>query len=146
MPDLMHTHYSPYEPPHRVPGTLLDCTPEFPSYHKVEGTELWADYAYIPRFGPQSATGLPHMQLVNLLAAYMVHRCADTSFRIADVVTDDEYTYRVSITNRTAYNGDGPDWHTEEWGIHPDGEWRRIPVNPHPGYEHWHAFCPNCGY
>lgn len=40
---------------------------------------------------------------------------------------------------------DGPDWHTEEWGLHPDGQWRST-YNPHPGSEHWSASCPNCGY
>lgn len=146
MTDPMHTHYSPYEPPLRVPGTLLDCTPEFASYHQVEGTELAADYMYSPRFGPQSSTGLPYMDLVNLLAAYLEHRAKDIPFRIADVVADDEYTYRVRITNRTLHNGDGPDWHTEHWGLHEDGKWRAILDNPHPGYEHLPAFCPNCGY
>lgn len=143
---LMHTHYSPSEPPRRVPGTLLDCTPEFLSYHRVEGTELWADYRYVPRFGPESATGLPAPLLDALKRAYMHHRSADTQWRIADVVTDEEYVYRVTITNRTLYNGDGPDWHTEEWGIHADGQWHGIPRNPHPPYEHMPPWCSNCGY
>lgn len=147
MTESKHTHYSPYGPPHQVPGTLLDCTPEFDSHHKVEDTELWADYHYHPRFGPQSATGLPHNELPRLLIAYLEHRSKDTEFRIADVVTDEEYTYRVRITNRTMYNGDGPDWHTEEWGIHQhDGQWHGIPKNPHPGYEHTPPWCENCGY
>lgn len=144
--ELKHTHYSPYEPPWQVPGTLLDCSPEFPSYHKVEDTELWADYGYSPRFGPHSATGLPQATLLALSVAYLERRSKDTSWRIADVVADEEYTYRVSITNRTMYNGDGPDWHTEEWGIHADGQWHGIPKNPHPGYEHLPGFCPNCGW
>ncbi len=147
MTELKHTHYSPYGPPHQVPGTLLDCTPDFPSYHKVEGSELGADYMYSPRFGPHSATGLPEGMLATLMIAYMQYRAADTEWRIVDVVRDEDCTYLVKITNRTRYNGDGPDWHTEEWGIHTtDGQWHSIPKNPHPGYEHWSSFCPNCGY
>lgn len=142
---LKHTHYSPYGPPHQVPGTLLDCTPQFPSYHRVEGSELSADYMYSPRFGEPSATGLGAGPLAMLLIAYMMHRAEDTEFRIVDVVADDEYTYRVRITNRTMYNGDGPDWHSEEWGIHADGTWRST-CNPHPGYPHQPPSCPNCGY
>lgn len=147
MSELKHTHYSPYEAPRQVPGTLLDCTPEFPSYHQVEGTELSADgYLYSPRFGPVSDTGLPLEMERELIAAYLEHKSNDLQYRIAEVTTDEEYTYRVKITNRTMYNGDGPDWHTEEWGIHADGQWHGIPKNPHPGYEHWSSFCPNCGY
>lgn len=147
MNELKHTHYSPYGPPRQVPGTLLDCTPAFPSYHRVEGSELSADYMYSPRFGPESATGMPRNELPRLLIAYLEHRDKDTEFRIVDVIADPEYTYRVRITNRTAYNGDGPDWHTEEWGIYAtDGQWHGIPKNPHPPYEHDVAFCPNCGY
>lgn len=146
MSTLTHTHYSPYGPPRKVPGTLLDCTPEFLSYHRVEGTETAADYMYSPKFGPASATGLPEMMLLALMGAYMKRRSKDTSWRIADVVADDEFTYRVRITNRTLHNGDGPDWHTEEWGIHGDGQWHGIPKNPHPGYQHTPSFCPNCGY
>jgi hypothetical protein len=142
-----HTHYSPYGPPRQVEGTLLDCTPEFDSYHKVEGTELWADYHYYPRLGPVSDTGLPREMEEALVKAYMNHRSDDTWWRIADVVADKEFTYRVKITNRTMYNGDGPDWHTEEWGIYAtDGEWHGIPKNPHPGYEHTPPWCENCGY
>jgi hypothetical protein len=144
--NLMHTHYSPYGPPHQVPGTLLDCTPEFPSYHSVEGSELGADYHYSPRFGERSDTGLPPELEKALIDAYMVHRSCDVQYRIMDVVADEEYTYRVKVANRTMYNGDGPDWHTEEWGIHADGQWYGIPKNPHPPYEHWSSFCPNCGY
>ena len=146
MSTLKHTHYSPYGPPHQVLGTLLGCTPDFPEYHQVEGSETAADYMYSPRFGPHSATGLPQMVLLDLTDAYMRYRSKDTSWQIVDVVADEKYTYRVHITNRTAYNGDGPDWHTEEWGIHADEQWRAIPKNPHPGYEHWPSFCPNCGY
>jgi hypothetical protein len=147
MTDLKHTHYSPYGPPRQVDGTLLDCTPEFLSYHRVEGSELFADYMYSPRFGPHSATGLPHDTLVDLMVAYLEGRSADIHWMIVDVVRDEEYTYRVTITNRTAYNGDGPTWHTEEWGIYAtDGRWHGIPTNPHPPYEHWSSFCPNCGY
>lgn len=146
MSELRHTHYSPYGPPRQVEGTLLDCTPEFPSYHKVEGTELSADYMYSPRFGPHSATGLSQTELLALMDAYLQYRSKDTEWRIADVVADEEYTYRVSITNRTMYNGDGPDWHTEEWGLYPDGEWHGIPKNPHPGYDHMPPWCSNCGY
>lgn len=143
MTDPRHTHYSPYGPPRQVPGTLLDC--DDAKAHSPEGSEIFADYMYSPRLGPQSATGLPQDMLWRLLAAYTERRSKDTSFRIADVTADPEYTYRVRITNRTAYSGDGPDWHTEEWGIHADGQWRST-YNPHPGYEHWPAFCPNCGY
>ena len=141
-----HTHYSPYGAPYRVDGTLLDCTPEFASSHKVEGSELWADYRYSPRFGEPSDTGLPPEMEQALITAYTERRAEPFEYRIADVVTDEEYTYRVTITNRTAHNGDGPDWQSEDWGIHVDGQWHGIPVNPHPGYEHWSSFCPNCGY
>lgn len=144
--ELMHTHYSPYEPPRRVEGTLLDCTPEFDSYHKVEGTELAADYMYSPRFGPASDTGLPSEVEAALIKAYTYRRSETTQWRIEEVNADEEYTYRVRITNRTAYHGNGPDWHTEQWGIHADGEWHRIPKNPHPGYDHMPPWCPNCGY
>lgn len=153
MTDLKHTHYSPYGAPHQVPGTLLDCTPEYDSYHRLDGSELWADYAYYPRVGPVSATGLPSGELARLLIAYTDHRSPDTEFRIVDVVADPKYTYRVTITNRTAYplNEPGPTWHTEEWGIfatHPagDGQWRHILVNPHPGIAHIRPYCPNCGH
>lgn len=142
---LTHTHYSPYEPPRQAAGTLLECTPEF-SFHKVEGSELEADYMYTPRFGEVSDTGLPPELERTLIDAYMRYRSADVQYRIAEVFgTDDMYDYRVRITNRTVYNGDGPDWHTEEWG-YAAGQWHGILKNPHPGYEHWSAFCPNCGY
>ena len=144
-PAPMHTHYSPYEPPRQVPGTLLACAPEFPSYHKVEGSELFADYMYSPRFGLPSDTGLSPEMETALIAAYTERRADDVSFRIVDVVGDPEYMYRVRITNRTLCNGDGPDWHTEEWGIGPDEQWRST-YNPHPSYEHQPAFCPNCGH
>lgn len=143
-----HTHYSPYGPPRQVDGTLLDCTPEFSSYHRVDGSELGADYAYSPRFGPVSTTGLGYIPLTRLLVAYTERRSENLDFRIVDVVSDPEYTYRVTITNRTAYALDepGPTWHTEEWGIHADGQWHGIPKNPHPPYPHDGAFCSNCGY
>lgn len=148
MSDPKHTHYSPYEPPRQVPGTLLDCTPEFASYHQVDGSELWADYAYHPRFGPVSDTGLPAPLLDALTRAYLHRRSADMQWRIADVVADEEYVFRVSITNRTRYAPDesGPTWHTEEWGLHADGQWHGIPANPHPPHPHDVAFCSNCGY
>lgn len=141
-----HTHYSPYGSPRRMPGTLLDCTPEYPSYHKVDGSELFADYMYSPRFGPASDTGLPPEVEQAVVEAYMRYRAADTQWQIEDVVADEEYTYRVRITNRTSYNGDGPDWHTEEWGLHADGLWHGISKNPHPPYDHMPFFCANCGY
>lgn len=141
----MHTHYSPYGPPRQVEGTLLSC--DDVQAHSIEHSEISADYMYSPQFGKRSATGLPEGELVRLLIAYGDRRSADTQFRIADVVADEEFTYRVRITNRTAYASDepGPMWHTEEWGLYPDGVWRST-KNPHPGYEHWSAWCPNCGY
>ena len=84
-----HTHYSPYEPPRQVPGTLLDCTPEYPLYHRVEGSELAADYMYSPRFGLPSITGLPPVVLLDLTEAYLAHRSTDTQWVIADVVADE---------------------------------------------------------
>lgn len=141
-----HTHYSPYEPPRQVEGTLLDCTPQFESYHRVEGSETGADYAYFPRLGPSSHTGLPPEMEKAVLAAYMEHRSEDTQKVIVDVTADPEYTYRVRITNRTGYNGDGPDWHSETYGLYPDGQWHGIPDNPHPPYEHTPPWCANCGY
>lgn len=147
MTELKHTHYSPYGPPRQVPGTLLDCTPEYESYHRLDGSELFADYMYSPRFGEVSATGLPTLLYDALVRAYMHHRAPETQWCIADVTADPEYTYRVRFTNRTAYNGDGPDWHSEEWGLTgDDAQWRRIVTNPHPPYEHLPAFCPNCDY
>lgn len=146
MTDLLHTHYSLYGPPRQVPGTLLSCSDEYrQSAHKVEGSERWADYMYSPRFGPVSATGLSRLALLALHDAYAGHRTEDLEYRIVDVVGDPNYMYRVKLTNRTAYNGDGPDWHTEEWGLSSGGQWCST-FNPHPGYEHWPAFCPDCGY
>lgn len=144
--ELKHTHYDPYGPPRQVPGTLLDCTPEYPSFHKVDGSELWADYAYSPRLGPVSNTGLPPETERAIVTAYLEHKAADMRWVIEDVTPDKEYTYRVRITNRTSHHGDGPDWHTVTYGLHRDGVWRAIAKNPHPGYLHWEAFCPNCGY
>lgn len=143
--ELKHTHYSPYGPPRSVPGTLLDCADSSRSpNHRIEDSELWADYLYSPRLGPVSDTGLlPEMER-ELITAYTERKREDLQYRIADVVADLEHTYRVRITCRTS-NPHGPDWHTEEWGLHPDGQWRST-YNPHPGYEHWPAWCPNCGY
>jgi hypothetical protein len=142
----VHTHYYHTMPPRQVVGTLLDCTDR--NSHRVEDSELWADYPYFPEFGPASHTGLSAALESRLVSAYMEHRSTDTRWVIADVTDDDEYIYRVRITNRTAYSLDepGPTWHTEEWGIHSDEKWHRIVKNPHPPYEHWPAFCPNCGY
>jgi hypothetical protein len=131
-----------------VPGTLLDCTPDFASYHQIDQSELWADYAYFPRFGPESDTGLPPEEEARLITAYLGNRAKGFDYRIMHVVRDAEYTYRVALSNRTGYPLDepGPTWHTEEWGIHADGEWHGIPKNPHPPYEHMVGFCANCGY
>ena len=145
---MKHTHYDPYGPPRQVPGTLLDCADPFRDLrHKVEDSELWADYTYAPWLGPHSATGLPAHETTRLYAAYTAHRSHTVSWRVADVVPDDNHTWLVKITNRTAYtgNGDGPLWHTETWGL-VGADWVRIPKNPHPGYDHTPPFCPNCGY
>lgn len=147
--DPHHTHYSPYGAPTRHPGTLLDCTPEYASYHQIEESELWADFQYMPRFGPRSDTGLPPEQEERLKEAYLRSRADGFVWQITDVTADDAYTWRVRISNRTAHSLDepGPTWHTEEWGIYrTDGEWHGIPKNPHPGYEHTPPWCPNCGY
>lgn len=141
--ELKHTHYHLTSPPRQVPGTLLECSEA--ESHKVENSELWADYMYNPAFGPHSATGLPQPVLLALTSAYLEHRSKGTPWQITDVTADEEFTYRVKVTNRTAYNGDGPTWHTEEWGIGRDGKWRST-YNPHPGYEHLPTSCPNCGY
>jgi hypothetical protein len=146
MNDVRHTHYSPYGPPRQVEGTLLDCTaPDRDARHTIEDSELSADYPYSPRFGLPSASGLPEGKLVALFIAYLAIKVEGIEFRVADVVTDPEYTYRVRITHRTS-NPHGPAWHSEHWGLTPEGAWQRIVRNPHPGYEHWPAFCPNCGY
>lgn len=149
-----HTHYDPFGPPRQVPGTLLDCTET--KAHQVKDSELWADYRYNPRLERSESTGLPGHVEEDVRVAYLglqdwnpVKRSPDTEWAITDVTADETYTYRVTITNRTAYSLDesGPVWHTEEWGLYPaDGQWHGIPVNPHPGYEHLPAFCPNCGY
>lgn len=143
MSNLMHTHYDPYGPPRSVEGTLLDC--DDAKAHDPKDSELWAEYMYSPQLGPLSATGLPPLMVASVLTAYMRYRAEDTVKQITDVTADPEYTYRVKITNRTGCNGDGPTWHTEEWGLHADGQWRST-YNPHPGYEHWPTSCPNCGY
>lgn len=129
---LTHTHYTPHRPPYQVPGTLLDCVPDYPDYHMVEGSELSADYMYTPRFGPHSASGLPDMVLVWCMIAYLEGRDKDTEFRIMNVARDDEHTYRVTITNRTLHGfGDGPLWNTEVWGVdRASGTWVRLPSLP----------------
>lgn len=141
-----HTHYSPYGPPRQVDGKLSDCTES--AAHDPKDSELWADCRYAPYLFPSEVTGLPGHLERDVIAAWRGHRAADLEFEITDVTPDEEYTYRVRITNRTAYalDDDGPVFHTEEWGLYPDGRWHGIPVNPHPGYEHWPTMCPNCGY
>lgn len=141
--ELKHTHYSPYGPPRQVPGTLLECNDT--GAHDITMSEVFADYMYSPEFGLESATGLGLEHVTELVSAYLATREEGTQFRIMDVVADEEYTYRVRITNSTR-NAAGPAWHTQFWGLHPDGKWHRVLKNPHPGYEHWPAFCPNCGY
>lgn len=145
--ELKHTHYSPYGAPIQVPGTLLDCTDEFrSSCHSAASSELSADYMYSPRFGPVSCTGLPPQLEGRLTVVYLEHRADNIEWRITDVVADPVYTYRVKITNRTLYEaGEGPAWHSVEYGIGASGAWVST-HNPHPGYDHWEASCPNCGY
>jgi hypothetical protein len=141
-----HTHYDAYRAPFQVPGRLSDCIDV--SAHDPRGSELWADYRYDPHLVPSSVTGLPGHMERDLLAAYLENKQDDIRYAITDVTPDEEYTYRVKIANRTMYalNDTGPVFHTEEWGLYPDGFWHGIPVNPHPPYEHMPAFCPNCGY
>lgn len=144
--DPSHTHYSPYAPPRQVVGTLLDCPDS--GTHDVTISELWADYRYNPYLVPSPSLGLPGHMERDLLDAYMNQRVPTTVYAITDIVPDDDLTYRVKITNRTAYSLDekGPTWHTETWGLDPERGWVMVPVNPHPGYEHRPAFCPNCGH
>jgi len=145
--DPRHTHYSPYDPPRQVPGTLLDCTES--ARHDAKDSELWADYRYSPRLERPEATGLPGHIEKDVIAAYSRNRREGVEFAITEVIADPEYTYRVTLTNRTAYDvtETGPVFHSEEWGLYAtDGEWHGIPKNPHPGYEHWSTMCPNCGY
>lgn len=141
-----HTHYSPVAPPRQVDGKLSDCT-EFAA-HDPKDSELWADYRYAPHLLPSEVTGLPGHMERDVTAAYLERKQDGIVYEITDVTPDQEFTYRVTFTNRTghALNGVGSVWHTEEWGLYPDGSWHGIPVNPHPGYEHTGPFCPNCGY
>lgn len=140
--DARHTHYDPYGPPRQVPGRLVDC--DNVKAHDAHDSERWADYAYYPRLERSESTGLPGHMERELIDAYTERRVDDLVYAITDVTPDEEYTYRVRITNRTSL--DNPVWHTEEWGMYSDGEWHGIPVNPHPPHEHLPAFCPNCGY
>lgn len=141
-----HTHYSPYGPPRQVDGKLSECGNA--GAHDPKYSELSAEYHYNPRLLPSEVTGLPGHMERDVIAAYLERKQDDISYAITDVVPDEEYTYRVKITNRTGYslNAEGPVFHTEEYGLYPDGEWHGIPVNPHPPHEHMVAFCPNCGY
>jgi len=141
-----HTHYDPYGPPRQVLGTLLEC--DQANKHDAKDSELWAEYAYNPQLLPSEALGLPGHEEHDLMIAYRATRRAEMVCTVTEVVPDEEYTYRATVTNRTMYSLDepGPTFHTEEWGIHSDGKWHAIPRNPHPGYEHLPAFCPNCGY
>jgi hypothetical protein len=140
MTDLSHTHYNPYGSPRQVPGTLIGCSDS--TAHDPRDSEIFADYMYAPRLVPSHDTGLPHESEAAVLTAFRENYNKSLVPVITDVVPDEEHTVRVSITARTL---DGR-WHTTEWGLRSDGEWFRIPKNPHPGYEHWPAFCPNCGY
>ena len=117
------------------------------------GGDIQVGKAYSRRFVHSrlerpEVTGLPGHMERDVIAAYSERKRDDIVYAITDVTPDEEYTYRVKITNRTGYapNDAGPVFHTEEFGLYPDGLWHGIPVNPHPGYEHWPAFCPNCGY
>jgi hypothetical protein len=141
-----HTHYSPYGPPRQVVGTLVGCSNE--GAHDPKDSERWADYRYMPRLERSGVTGLPAHVERDVLAAYAKNRQEGVEYAITDARTDVDFTYRVRITNRTDYalNEAGPAFHTEEYGLHPDGFWRGIPINPHPGYSHEPPFCPNCGY
>lgn len=148
-----HTHYSAYKAPCQVPGKLSEC--DDTNAHDPKDSELWADYRYMPGLERSEVTGLPGHMERDMIAAYLKNRREGVEYAITDVTPDEEYTYRVKITNRTGYdlNEAGPVWHTEEWGLymddlvlHPNGEWHGIVVNPHPPYPHDVAFCPNCGY
>jgi hypothetical protein len=141
-----HTHYNPYGPPFQAPGTLVGCANE--AAHNPKDSELWADYRYSPRLERSGVTGLPAHMERDVLSAYGKNRQEGVQYAITDVLPDADFTFRVRITNRTGYalGEAGPVYHTEEWGLYPDGFWHVIPMNPHPPYEHWPAFCPNCGY
>lgn len=144
MTDARHTHYSPYGPPRQVPGTLLECTDS--TAHDARDSTLWADYGYNPRLEPSWNTGLSEEVGKAVTAAYLNHKTTDLSFAITEVVADPDFTYRVTFTNRTrvALGDSGPVWHTEEWGLYPDGAWHGISR----GLAHHHTapFCPGCGY
>jgi hypothetical protein len=141
-----HTHYHQTTSPRQVPGKLSEC--DDTDAHDPRDSELWADYPYHPRLERPEVTGLPGHMERDLVAAYLANRQGGVEYAITDVTADADFTYRVRITNRTghALNEAGSVWHTEEYGLYPDGFWRGIPINPHPGYPHEPPFCPNCGY
>jgi hypothetical protein len=135
-----HTHYDSYGPPRQVPGTLIGCSDS--NAHDPSHSEIFADYMYAPRLVPSHDTGLPHAAEVAVLTAFTERRDASLTPVITDVVTDEKYVVRVSITTRTLEGV----WRTEEWGLHADGRWLCIQKNPHPGYAHEPPWCANCGY
>lgn len=139
MSGVTHTHYSPYEPPYQVPGTLLSCLASVS--HSARSSEISADYAYAPQLAPSAATGLPEEVERAVLAAFMQHRYADVRAAITEASRIDA-GYVVEITIRRP---DNSGWHTEEY-IHTSNGVERVVPNPHPGYDHTPPWCPNCGY
>jgi len=139
MDNPMHTHYSPYDPPQQVPGTLVECTEK--NMHDATQSEIFADYQYTPRLVPSKSTGLPTLVEQLTIAHYLSHHAPDTHYAITDAVRDGD-VWEVVFTNRYRTN-DG--WNVERYRFRA-GHIERVVKNPHPGYEHWPAFCPNCGY
>lgn len=134
-----HTHYDPYGPPVRAAGSLLNCADT--KAHDPSGSEIFAPYMYCPRLVPSECTGLPPEDEREVLAAFMVNRDPSVRPVITDALLSDEYGVEIRISIRNMADA----WHTETWARHADGQWRST-YNPHPGYEHWPAWCPNCGY
>lgn len=137
--ELKHTHYDPYLRPHHVPGTLLDC--DEAARHRVDNSEIMADWLYQPELGPLSDTGLPSHVEHCVIGGYIAVKRPGMEYRITEAVRNGD-AYVVTFSNRWLTN-DG--WHSESWR-YENGEAWRVSPNPHPGYEHWPANCPNCGY
>lgn len=134
-----HTHYNPYGPPAQVPGTLLDC--DDTKAHDPRHSEIFADYLYAPRLVPSADTGLPAHVEHCLHGAFLEHKADGLHFAMTDVSRDGD-AYEAVFTSRYT-TGDG--WHQVRYRYEGGDAQRAVP-NPHPGYEHWPAFCPNCGY
>lgn len=147
-----HTHYDPYGTPRPVAGTLLDCDDE--TAHDVSRSGVFADYQYAPVLVPSRSTGLDPAAERSLMEHIAATTNMSRPLAITDVSgpQDDDgngrgaLRYLVRVTARSLYDdGEGPAWGVITFGLYETG-WNRVPKNPHPGYDHWWAFCPNCGH